>query len=301
MNLTTQSPEFVKRMVVDAENLSELRAKFFAGSPFSPEEIQKVVETTPTHHLVNWGPNRLTMIPWTGVEHVHAAILDTLKRNVPGDFVETGAWRGGTCIVARSVYKEQGSDKKIFVADSFEGLPPPDTAQYPDDTGDTHYLDTNMQASLERVQDAFKAFGLLDDGVIFLKGWFKDTLPTAPIGKISILRLDGDMYGSTIDALKNLYHKLSLGGYCIIDDYYHPACRRAIMDFRRANGITEPIKKVDDNPLCEIHYWIKEKETVYADRTYPEKSFGRALAVFGDTILYYIEKGSYKFKRMLAE
>ena len=66
---------------------------------------------------------------------------------------------------------------------------------------------------LETVKANFEKYGLLDAQVVFLKGWFKDTLPAAPIGKLAVMRLDGDMYESTMDALKSLYPELSPGGY----------------------------------------------------------------------------------------
>lgn len=274
---TIKNPEFVKRMVVDAENMVEVRKKFFNGKHLSPEVINAVIAITPEHRDINWGADRLTMIPWSALEHLQRAIKDTVSRHIEGDFIETGAWRGGTCILAKAVYNDLRSDKKVFVADSFQGLPKPDVDKYPDDKNDTHYLDENMKASLETVKNNFKQFDLLDDGVVFLKGWFKDTMPTAPIKKISILRLDGDMYESTIDVLAHLYHKLSIGGYCIIDDYNHPPCRAAVQDFRSKHRVTEPIIKVDSDPLNEVHYWIKQKLTTFVNRKYPKKGLGRTI------------------------
>ncbi len=73
---------------------------------------------------------------------------------------------------------------------------------------------------------------MLGDNVQFIKGWFKDTLPDAPINQIAVARLDGDLYASTMDALSNLYGKLSIGGYLIVDDYALVECRQAVDDFR---------------------------------------------------------------------
>ena len=99
---------------------------------------------------------------------------------------------------------------------------------------------------MEQVRNNFQRYDLLDGQVRFLKGFFADTLPTAPIGRLSLLRLDGDMYESTIDAVTALYPKLSSGGFCIVDDYGAvPACRLAINDYRRAHGIEEPISMID--------------------------------------------------------
>jgi hypothetical protein len=112
----------------------------------------------------------------------------------------------------------------------------------------------HFAAGLELVRGNFQAFGLLDDRVKFVKGWFKDTLPTAPIKRLAVMRLDGDYYESTMDALTALYDKLSPGGYAIIDDYGEDTwtyCRRAVEDFRRQRGIKDPIKTVDS----KCSYW----------------------------------------------
>lgn len=96
----------------------------------------------------------------------------------------------------------------------------------------------------------------MDEHVKFLKGWFKDTLPNAPISKLSLLRLDGDMYESTMDAITVLYPKLSIGGYLIVDDWGAVAgCKKAIEDYRKENNITEPIIEIDWTGV----YWRKER------------------------------------------
>ncbi|MBT2717336.1 TylF/MycF family methyltransferase [Bacillus sp. ISL-57] len=76
---------------------------------------------------------------------------------------------------------------------------------------------------------------LLDEKVCFLKGWFKDTLPNALIQNLTILRLDGDMYGSTMVSLRNLYTKVSIGRFIIGDDFSLPGCNAAVIDFRTEN------------------------------------------------------------------
>jgi O-methyltransferase len=136
----------------------------------------------------------------------------------------------------------------MFVAGSFEGLPPPDPEQYPADSGDLHHTVRELAISLDQVRANFAKYGLLDDEVVFLKGWFKDTLPAAPIERLAVLRLDGDMYESTMDVLRHLYPKVSPGGYVIVDDYgCVPACRQAVEDYRRDHAI--------DAPICEIDEW----------------------------------------------
>ncbi len=111
-----------------------------------------------------------------------------------------------------------------------------------------------MAVSLDEVKGNFGRYGLLDDRVLFLKGFFKDTLPSASISKLSVLRVDADLYESTRDVLENLYPKLSVGGYAVFDDYRNlPECKRAVDEYRQVHGISEPIVEIDTRAV----YWIK--------------------------------------------
>ncbi len=139
----------------------------------------------------------------------------------------------------------QINDRRVFVADSFKGVPRPDTKHYPQDTGDRLYEEDILVVEKEEVEENFRRYGLLDKQVVFLEGWFKNTLPKAPIERLSVMRLDGDLYQSTIEALNSLYPKLSEGGYCIIDDYSPANCRQAVDDFRRAHRIKSSLEVVD--------------------------------------------------------
>ena len=107
---------------------------------------------------------------------------------------------------------------------------------------------------LDDVKSNFARYGLLDDQVVFLQGFFSDTLPAAPIERVAVLRLDGDTFESTRDVLEHLYRKLSPGGFCVVDDYHSFAdCQRAVDEFRTANGIQDAIVPIDNNAV----YWRK--------------------------------------------
>ena len=95
----------------------------------------------------------------------------------------------------------------------------------------------------------FDRYGLLDGQVQFLKGWFKDTLSTMPAKELAVLRLDGDLYESTWDALNSLYPRLSDGGFLIIDDYVYDSCRQAVHDYRRAHDIEATIVDIDGHSV----------------------------------------------------
>src|SRR5581483_8243445 len=130
----------------------------------------------------------------------------------------------------RGILKAYGiTDRRVWVADSFAGLPPPDPDRFPEDSGATFHLDSRLSISLDQVRENFRRYGLLDDQVRFLEGYFTDTLPQCPAKELAVLRLDGDMYESTYVALENLYPKLSPRGYLIVDDYGAiDACKLAV-------------------------------------------------------------------------
>jgi O-methyltransferase len=199
------------------------------------------------HEARNRVEDAETMLGTRQLDHMQKCIVDVLTRNVPGDLIEAGVWRGGMAIFMRAVLMAyQVTDRKVWAADSFAGLPAFDRQN---DTFDWNTGD--MAVSLETVKTNFARYGLLDEQAVFLKGFFSDTLPTAPIRQLSILRVDADLYESTIDVLRNLYSALSPGGYAIFDDYQNlPDCRRAIDEFRRDHGITEEICRIDERAVC---------------------------------------------------
>lgn len=195
----------------------------------------------------DWPSVAHTMVGIKRLDNVQFCVEDALARGVSGDLMETGVWRGGAVILMRAILQAHGvTDRLVWAADSFAGLPPPNAAQYPHDAHLTFNQFKELAVSLEEVEENFRKYNLLDGQVRFLKGWFRDTLPSAPVEKLAVLRLDGDLYESTMDALVNLYPKVSPGGFVIIDDYNDiPACRQAVTDYRSRNGITGEIQPID--------------------------------------------------------
>jgi O-methyltransferase len=168
----------------------------------------------------DWPARAESMAGLKRLDNLLFCVTDVLRRGVPGDLIETGAWRGGVTIFMRAILEAYADpDRRVWVADSFQGLPKPDPERWPAEAGDEHWTMEQLAVPLEEVQANFARYGLLDERVRFLPGWFKDTLPSAPIERLAVLRLDGDMYGSTMEALEALYPKLSPGGYVIVDDY----------------------------------------------------------------------------------
>jgi O-methyltransferase len=199
---------------------------------------------------LDWPLFCFTMTGMLRLNSLQSCIESVLARNVPGDFVETGVWRGGSAIFAKAVFRSHGAnDRVVWCCDSFEGMPVPSAKDLSIDNN-TDFSDRDyLVASEATVRRNFSKFGL-SENVRFVKGWFCDTLPSAPIKQIAILRIDGDLYDSTRDVLYNLYHKVSPGGYVIVDDYKSwKGCRKAVDEFRMKNGILDEIVDIDPHAI----------------------------------------------------
>jgi O-methyltransferase len=213
-------------------------------------------EWVPAHFARNFFEFPHSMIGRKRIDNIQYCIEQILADAIPGDFIETGVWRGGATIFMRGMLTAHGvKDRIVWVADSFEGVPP---STYAQDMG--IHLDKAslpvIAVSLEKVKRLFSRYNLLDDQVRFLKGWFKDTLPNAPIERLSLLRLDGDLYESTMDALNALYGKVSVGGYIIVDDYNAVgSCKVAVQEFRETRQIKDELITIDDASV----FWRKTR------------------------------------------
>ena len=205
---------------------------------------------------LDWPAQAETMIGMTRLLSLQRCVEKVIDEDIAGDLVECGVWRGGACILMRAILSAYGDEKRsVWLADSFLGVPPPDAENYGADRGIRLDLNADILAVSEAdVKKNFERYGLLDERVRFLPGWFKDSLPGAPIDQIALLRLDGDLYESTIQALDALYPRLSNGGFCIVDDYHNiDACSQAVTDYRERHQITAEIKDIDGSGV----FWRK--------------------------------------------
>lgn len=198
----------------------------------------------PYRDIHNSGFNH-SMIGRLRMDHLHRCMEIVRLENLPGDLMECGVWRGGACIFMQGYLRVfHMTDRRVFVADSFEGLPPP---------GDHDSMDLSkdkfpeLAVSRADVERNFALYDLLDENVVFLAGWFEDTLPAAPVDRIALLRLDGDLYSSTRDILVHQYKNVVPGGIVIVDDFNNiPECRAAVRDFFEARGEAMPeFERVD--------------------------------------------------------
>src|SRR5579875_3846571 len=138
---------------------------------------------------LDWPAEAETMIGMQRLTSLQHCVETVLTEDIPGDLIECGVWRGGACILMRAVLAAYGDEtRRVWLADSFQGVPRSDPANYKADKG----IRADFAAGILGVSEAevranFERYGLLDDQVRFLPGWFKDTLRDAPIDRIDVL------------------------------------------------------------------------------------------------------------------
>ncbi len=195
-----------------------------------------------------------TMVGLARLDNFQWCIESVLRNKVPGAIVETGVWRGGASILAEAVlHLHQATDRILALFDTFDGLPPADP-RYAADAGDLLHTIGYLKASIELVRYNFSKYGLLYDNVQFFKGLAEETMPIAPIEQVAVLRIDLDMYRGVYGALQAMYHKVTPGGFIIIDDWGSmPACRKAVEDFWKENNIQPSYNIIDNDGI----FWQK--------------------------------------------
>jgi O-methyltransferase len=195
-----------------------------------------------------------TMVGLARLDSLRDCVEVVLREGVPGDLIEAGVWRGGSAIYMRGLLEAFGdAHRHVVVADSFEGLPAP---SHPADAEMRLHEIGYLSVSLSEVRANFRRYELLDHRVEFVEGWFKDSLPALRGRAWSLIRLDGDLYESTMDSLTNLYDGLSVGGFVIVDDYgAYEACRAACEDFRRQRSVVDDVVEIDWTGV----YWRKTR------------------------------------------
>ena len=203
----------------------------------------------------DWPAFAHSMIGWRRMDHLQGCVETVLDENVPGDFFEAGVWRGGASIFMRGALQAYGvKDRTVWLADSFQGLPASKARQ--DRKIVLHRCD-DLSVSRAEVEENFRRYGLLDAQVSFLEGWFADSLKTFAPRPLAILRVDGDLYSSTMDVLTHLYPMVSAGGYVIVDDYLSmQCCKEATDEYRTAHGITDEIHAIDGDAV----FWRKSSK-----------------------------------------
>ena len=210
-----------------------------------------------------------TMVGKLRLMNLHQLIVRLLNSKIPGAIVETGVWRGGASIFIRAILRIYRSPKQVILCDSFDGLPPGDKSLHIGDVGwdGLHY----SKADERLVARFFHQYNLLDENVYFVKGYFNHTmLPLSQqLHEISLLRMDGDMYQSTVDVLYHLYTRVAVGGYVVIDDWEGFPARDACLDFFYHHQMSPKLIKIDNLAI----YWQKTEQIQVQYWRWEQKKF----------------------------
>lgn len=184
-----------------------------------------------------------TMMPEQ--HYVHTLQLAETAVDLEGSIVECGVWRGGTAAGLLSVL---GPARKLYLFDSFEGLPPAQQIDgkaalaWQQNTDVPSYYD-NCCAPPSYAERAMQLAGALDYEI--RKGWFNETLPSFQASQsIAVLHLDADWYDSIFTCLTHLFDCVAPGGVILVDDYYQwDGCCRALHDYLSKRSAVERIRE----------------------------------------------------------
>jgi hypothetical protein len=192
-----------------------------------------------------------TMVGRARLLSLYRHALRICRENIPGDFVECGACRGGSAALLAYVAKTHSRmSRKVYACDTFEGMPEPsDEDRHKGLTAaQCGFPAGSLPAPVETGLSEIARRANVLDTIIPIKGLFRDTLPAlaSKIGPVALLHADGDWYESTMEIFSNLFEKVPQGGYVQIDDYGHwDGCRKAVQDYQTAKKIRFPLEQID--------------------------------------------------------
>jgi predicted O-methyltransferase YrrM len=203
-----------------------------AQTPLSPDELRAFLPKD--HIFLELWPQVAGMTilhPLQALNIVER--LDAVLQQ-PGDIIECGVFRGVTSILIAKLLELRQSGKKLFLFDSFQGLPEPDRQV----DASQRFQKGAWAASRQEVEALLARHGVLQRCVIF-EGWFSATLPRLDASqRFCFAYIDADLHASTVDCLQHLWKRMDPNAVAVFDDYHHPSggVRKAVDDWVRASG-----------------------------------------------------------------
>jgi hypothetical protein len=217
------------RLVVD----TGLRKLAEAWNLISPSEFASLYRQVRTE----------TMCSVARLRGLYRALRYVVKQGIAGDVVECGCARGGSAALMALTLRQLGSQRKLWLFDTFEGLPAPSTEDPDFEIADL--FTGTCVGTLGEVRKLFDRLNIAED-VRFVKGLFQETLPSTPVSRIAVLHIDGDWYESVKVCLDSLYDKVVPGGVIQLDDYgYWQGARKAVEEFLEVRGIQSRLQRLD--------------------------------------------------------
>lgn len=174
-----------------------------------------------------------------------------VENRIDGDIVECGVWRGGSMMLAANKLSKLNSfEKRIFLFDTFEGMPPPgaEDIAWNSTSAKNKFpkVDKWCYSTLDEVKNNLSKVNYPENNIFYIEGRVEDTLPHPSINRISLLRLDTDWYNSTKHELECLYDKVVFGGIIIIDDYGHwQGAKKAVDEFIKRKQLKLYLNRID--------------------------------------------------------
>ena len=155
------------------------------------------------------------------------------ENNIPGDIVECGVFNGGSAAVLAYYATKSKFDRKVWLFDSFEGLPEPTKEDTLSALGqDANHCIGACKGDINLVRKVLNLVEADMSKVEIVKGWYQDTFPTVSIPQIAMLSLDSDWYQAEKLSLEKFYPSVVPNGIIYSDDFYWwPGCQKAISDF----------------------------------------------------------------------
>jgi len=225
-------------------------------------DVEKFLDVGPVHR--GWIDKFVSMSAWGRDETLYATAALTFKvlsEGVAGALVECGVAAGVHPGIMHYCMRFCGKSRKIYLFDSFEGTPLITAEDIPDDEHPGEDIrrsigndlatpgvikSTGITAvSLPEVRDRMSRWGADVKDLVYVPGWFQNTVPVTDTGPLAILRLDGSLYESTKVCMDHMYQKLTVGGFCIVDDWQLAGTKRAVTEYFNGD-IPNDIVKISD-------------------------------------------------------
>lgn len=193
--------------------------------PLSPEVLAARTGTDAAYYK-DYATRWPTFAPWTAPEFqaLYTAIADftagtpergylllslaRYAKQLPGDFAECGVYRGGSALLL--CHALEGTNKRLYLFDSFEGLPKPDSDH------DPFFREGEYAASLDAVRERLRRYS---DRLEYRKGWIPDTFAGVGEKRFALAHVDVDLYQPTLESARFLYPRLIPGGVMVFDEY----------------------------------------------------------------------------------
>lgn len=233
-----QSPDFtVGKILVAGRAYLEIAALLLARPSRESLHLARLISRIKPHY---------TMVRNFNLINLYRMVRYINRNNIPGAIVECGVWNGGSAAMMAAASRDSGVQREMWLFDSFEGLPRPSERDSAIERA--FYFEDWNKGSIEKVKHVFNTLNLSLDQVNFVKGWFDQTIPGAPVREIALLHIDADWYDSVRMVLQSLYDRVAPGGYIVLDDYgYWQGCNQAVHDFFTERGIPRSaLRRVSD-------------------------------------------------------